>query len=471
MSRLVVVSNRVADFEDAAQSGGLAVALADALRKRGGIWFGWDGKVVQSGTRVPPNFNTYGNVTTITLPLTRKDYNQFYVGFSNSVLWPIFHYRLDLVSHQASFLSGYKRVNSKFADALSPLLKPDDIIWIHDFHLIPLAAELRRRGHKHTMGFFLHIPFPSHETFSATPGYDWLIEAFLSYDLVGFQTTKDVENFAHSILSGSDANTLVNATIVDDNVIDTGTTRTKIGRFPIGIDVEAFRNMAHSREADEQIAFLQRRTLARLNIIGVDRLDYSKGLPDRLHAFRRLLEKYPNIQKRVTLMQIAPPTRENVEAYSDIREELEKLSGAINGEFADFDWTPVRYIHRSIPRHILAALFRGSQIGFVTPLRDGMNLVAKEYIAAQNNDDPGVLVLSKFAGAAEELEEALIVNPYDIDDMAETLHLALEMPLDERRDRQTALLARIRAGDARQWQASYLDALTEQGRERKDRRG
>jgi trehalose 6-phosphate synthase len=459
MGRIIVVSNRVADFEDTAQSGGLAVALADALRTRGGVWFGWDGNVVQAGTRVPPNVKTYDNVKTITLPLTRKDYNQFYVGFSNSVLWPIFHYRLDLANHQSSFLSGYKRVNSKFADALSPLLQPDDIIWIHDYHLIPLAAELRKRGCKQRIGFFLHIPFPPHDIFSATPEYEWLSQVFLSFDLVGFQTTTDVENFKHSILSAEDAGTSIN-----DDVIETSTTRTRIGCFPIGIDVEAFREIAHNKASDEQIAFLQRRSAVRLNIIGVDRLDYSKGLPDRLSAFRRLLEKYPGMQKRVTLMQIAPPTRENVEAYSEIREELEKLSGAINGEYADFDWTPVRYIHRSIPRHILAALFRGSQIGFVTPLRDGMNLVAKEYIAAQSNDDPGVLVLSKFAGAAEELQEAVIVNPYDTDEMAEALHSALEMPLGERRERQNALLARIRSGNASQWQSSYLEALAEAGR-------
>ena len=461
MSRLVVVSNRVADFEDAAQSGGLAVALADALRSRGGIWFGWDGKVVRAGTRVPPNIKTYGHVTTITLPLTRKDYNQFYIGFSNSVLWPIFHYRLDLAKHEAPFLAGYKRVNSKFADALSPLLQPDDVVWVHDYHLIPLATELRKRGHHQTMGFFLHIPFPSHETFSAAPAYEWLSRALLDYDLVGFQTTADVENFTHSILSGGES-----YSFTSDQVIKSEKTQTKIGHFPIGIDVDAFRKVAHSQESNEQIDYLQRRTMGRRNIIGVDRLDYSKGLPDRLHAFRRLLQKHPAIQKRVTLMQIAPPTRENVEAYGDIREELEKLSGAINGEFADFDWTPVRYIHRSIPRHILAALFRGSQVGLVSPLRDGMNLVAKEYIAAQSDDDPGVLVLSKFAGAAEDLEEAVIVNPYDIDDMADRLYLALEMPLIERRERQTALLARIRVNDARQWQASFLKALIEQGKAR-----
>jgi trehalose 6-phosphate synthase len=456
MSRLVVVSNRVADFENASQSGGLAVGLADALSARGGIWFGWDGNVVSAGTRVPPTKKTYGNVTTITLPLTRKDYNQFYVGFSNSVLWPSFHYRLDLIKHESAFLTGYKRVNSKFADALSPLLEDDDIIWVHDYHLIPLAQELRKRGHRHRIGFFLHIPFPSHETHSATPGHDWLGKALLSYDLVGFQTSTDVENFTNMIKMefGGDAQ-------IEGDVIHTEERLTRFGRFPIGIDVDAFRAIAHSDEAAEQIANLQRRTLVRTHIIGVDRLDYSKGLPDRLKGFRRLLERYPEIHKRVTLMQIAPPTRENVEAYSDIREELEKLSGAINGEFADFDWTPVRYIHRAIPRDILAALFCGSQIGFVTPLRDGMNLVAKEYVAAQRDDNPGVLVLSKFAGAAEEMEEALIVNPYDVDDMAENLHNALQMPLGERMERQKALLARIKRHDARHWQASFLGSLVE----------
>ncbi|MBU2531744.1 MAG: trehalose-6-phosphate synthase, partial [Alphaproteobacteria bacterium] len=438
MSRLVVVSNRVADFETASQSGGLAVAVADALQARGGIWFGWDGNVVSAGTRVPPNIKTYGNVTTITLPLTRKDYNEFYVGFSNSVLWPIFHYRLDLANHQAPFLTGYKRVNSKFADALSPLLESDDIIWVHDYHLIPLAQELRKRGHKQRIGFFLHIPFPSYDTYSAAPAYDWLAKSLLSYDLIGFQTSSDVEHFKYFV-----ANEFKDEATVKGGTVHYDGHRAEIGSFPIGIDVEAFRKIAHSPEADAQIANLQRRTSIRINIIGVERLDYSKGLPDRLNAFRRMLEKFPEMQKRATLMQIAPPTRESVEAYSDIREELEKLSGAINGEFADFDWTPVRYIHRAIPRNILAALFRGSQIGLVTPLRDGMNLVAKEYVAAQDNDDPGVLVLSKFAGAAEQMQEALIVNPYNVDEMADMLHRAAVMPIEERRERHTALFAGI----------------------------
>jgi len=454
MSRLVAVSNRVADLSEPARSGGLAVALGDTLKKSGGLWFGWDGKVVGPGTRVPPTIHKDNAVTTVTLPMTAKDYEEYYLGFANRVLWPVFHYRLDLADFETNFLEGYRRVNSKFADALSPLLKPDDVIWVHDYHLIPLAAELRKRGHEQRIGFFLHIPFPPAEVLAATPEHEWLVGSLFSYDLVGFQGQTDLTNFVHYVeeeMGGS---------AEDDGSVTAGERQTVAGSFPIGIDVDSFRAMAFSDAAKARIASLTRRTTARMHIIGVDRLDYSKGLPDRMRAFRRLLQNHPAYQKAVTFMQIAPPTREDVDAYADIREELERLSGAINGEFADFDWTPLRYIHRVVARPILASLFRGSQVGFVTPLRDGMNLVAKEYIAAQDDDNPGVLVLSKFAGAAEQLEEALIVNPYDVDEMADALQRALDMPLEERIERQAALLARIRRGDVRHWSDSFLAALT-----------
>ncbi len=454
MSRLVVVSNRVADLSKASQSGGLAVALADALNVKGSIWFGWNGEVVKRGTRVPPKIRTEGAVKTVTLPLTQKDYDEYYLGFSNSVLWPIFHYRLDLSEFTTRYLKGYQRVNSKFADALVPLLKPDDFIWVHDYHLIPLAAELRKRGQQQKIGFFLHIPFPPSDILTAAPKHDWLVRALFSYDLVGFQTHTDLGNFERYVLEqqGKEPN--------GGHLKAYGRTIT-VGCFPIGIDVDAFAALARAPDADKQIDLLKRRTIAKTHIIGVDRLDYSKGLPDRLRAFGRLLELYPENHKSVTFMQIAPPTREDVEAYADIREELESLTGAINGRFGDFDWTPLRYIHRNVPRHTLAALFRGSEVGLVTPLRDGMNLVAKEFVAAQDEADPGVLVLSKFAGAAEELEEALIVNPYDIDEVAEALQSAITMPLKERKSRNQALLERVQQNDARHWQESFLTALDE----------
>ncbi len=453
MRRLVVVSNRVAYLEKENKSGGLAVALGDTLRKTGGVWFGWDGDVVDKDANLSVKLDSQETVTIATVPLTEQDYHDYYLGFSNQVLWPACHYRLDLVNFETAYFDGYRRVNARFADALSELLQPDDIIWIHDYHLFSLASELRSRGCKQKIGFFLHIPFPPPGVLLAVPVHQWLVKSLFAYDVIGFQTNVDVVNFQRFISEH------INGEILEDDRV-TAFGRTVIARaFPIGIDVESFFEMAHTPDADQIIEQLNRRNLARAHIVGVDRLDYSKGLPERMEAFRRLLELYPDKQKTVTLMQIAPPTREEVAAYTDIREELEQLSGSINGEYGDFDWTPVRYIHRNVPRDQLAALFRGSEVGLVTPLRDGMNLVAKEYVAAQDPDSPGVLVLSRFAGAAEDLIEALIVNPYDIDDIAHALEQALSMSVEERRERHQALYARVCHNDAAHWKDRFLAAL------------
>lgn len=457
MKRLVVVSNRVADLTKTSQSGGLAVGLADSLKSRGGVWLGWDGEKLERGESGKPDVKTIGKVRQVTIPLNEEEYDEYYLGFSNSVLWPLFHYRLDLVEFRTAFLDSYRQVNAKFADALVPLLEPDDLVWVHDYHLIPLASELRQRGCQQRIGFFLHIPFPSPEILVAAPRHRWLVESLLEYDVVGFQTQTDLGNLQRY------AEGQLGVEIGLDGHIQAGSRDVLAACFPIGIDVDAFAKMAEQPNEEVQIETNRRQILGRKQIIGVDRLDYSKGLPDRLRAFARLLEFYPEMRKSVALMQIATPTREEVDAYVDIRTELEALSGAINGRFADFNWTPVRYIHGTVPREALAALFRASQVGFITPLRDGMNLVAKEYVAAQRDDDPGVLVLSKFAGAAEDLREALIVNPYDIDEMARTLCRALTMPLEERRDRQKALMTRIRRHDAASWLTSFMAAL-EDGR-------
>lgn len=459
MSRLIVASNRVADLDKAVQSGGLAVALADALHERRGVWFGWDGKVVKDGLQPGLNLTQHGPVRLATLPLTQRDYDEYYLGFSNNVLWPCFHYRLDLGRIDPKSIDGYRRVNQHFARSLAALLEPDDLIWVHDYHLIPLAAELRALGVKQRIGFFLHIPFPPPDIFLAVPEQEWLARTLFSYDVIGFQTSVDTSNFRRYIIEH-----VGGEEISEDRVRAFGRTTT-VKAFPIGIDVEAFYNMAHTETAEEQIMRLHRRSMASSHIVGVDRLDYTKGLPDRLKAFRRLLELYPENRKAVTMMQIAPPTREDVAAYSDIREELEGLSGAINGEFGDFDWTPVRYIHRAIQRETLAALFRGSQVGLVTPLRDGMNLVAKEYIAAQDADDPGVLVLSRFAGAAEDMVEAILVNPYDNDEVALALQKALTMRLEERQERYEALIERVRERDVKNWRETFLNELRLAGSE------
>ncbi|WP_011580866.1 MULTISPECIES: alpha,alpha-trehalose-phosphate synthase (UDP-forming) [Chelativorans] len=461
MKRLVVVSNRVADLTRTSQAGGLAVGLADSLRQRGGVWMGWDGQTLKYEEEPEPRIRKIGEVTQATIPLTEQDYAEYYLGFANSVLWPLFHYRLDLVEYKTAFLEGYRRVNAKFANALVSILRDDDLIWIHDYHLIPLAAELRERGCKQRIGFFLHIPFPPPEILAAVPRHRWLVECLLKHDVIGFQTHTDLNNLLRYVEDH------LGCEILADGRIRTREREVIAGFYPIGIDVDAFVGMAEKPNDEVQIETKRREILGRRQIIGVDRLDYTKGLPDRLRAFARLLELYPEMRKSVALMQIATPTREEVEAYVDIRKELEALSGAINGRFADFNWTPVRYIHGTVPRDALAALYRASQVGFVTPLRDGMNLVAKEYVAAQSMDDPGVLVLSKFAGAAEDLHEALIVNPYDVDDMARNLCRALTMPLDERQERQRALMERIRKHDSAHWLNSFMDAL-EKGETKED---
>ncbi len=451
MGRLIVVSNRVVEPSQEARAGGLAVGLLEALRENGGLWFGWDGDTVADGEATKISVAQHESITIATMSLREKDYQDYYHGFSNSVLWPVFHNRLDLAQINSEAADGYRRVNEDFARALATLLGPGDLVWVHDYHLIPMAAELRRLGCRNRIGFFLHIPFPTPEVFVAAPEHEWLMRCLLAYDLIGLQTRSDVGNFERSLQE------------LEDKVPPEGPEWPAflgvVAAFPIGIDVDAFAAMANTTEAQARIQQLNRHASARIHIIGVDRLDYSKGLPERLRSFRRLLELYPENQKVATLMQIAPPTREDVDAYADIRHELEALSGAINGEFGDFDWTPVRYIHRVVPRETLAALFRGSQVGLVTPLRDGMNLVAKEYVAAQDETDPGVLVLSRFAGAAEDLVEALIVNPYDPDEVAEAMQQAIKMPRAERVERHMALLQRVRDRDVRHWRESFLAAL------------
>lgn len=453
MTQIVMASNRVADPTKGSQSGGLAVALGDALREYGGLWFGWDGKVDDSPMAGRVALDDSGDYRTATISLTPDEFDGYYNGMSNAVLWPILHYRLDLARLDARYIDQYRKVNARFADTLRALIQPSDLVWVHDYHLFPLGAELRTRECKNAIGFFLHIPFPPPDMLRALPDYDYFVRALFSYDVVGFQTRADLSNFQRFLTETGQGE-------LGEEGRVTAYGRTIVARsYPIGIDVDAFRAMSRTPEAAGIIDRLQRRTSETAQIIGVDRLDYSKGLPERFKAFEKLLVAYPENQKRLTLMQIAPPTREAVDAYADIREELERLSGAINGRFADFDWTPIRYIHRSIARSTLAALFRGSRIGLVTPMRDGMNLVAKEYVAAQNDEDPGVLVLSRFAGAAEDLQEAVIVNPYDTAEVAEAIQTAMTMSKEERCERQAALMQRVRERDVVNWRKSFLKDL------------
>ncbi|MFD0915819.1 trehalose-6-phosphate synthase [Pseudahrensia aquimaris] len=456
MSRLIVVSNRMGDPRKPAK-GGLAVALNGALNEIGGVWMGWSGTITDTA---PGEGQLHvveeGKITLAGLDLNQQEHDGYYLGYSNSVLWPAFHHRTDLIESDSEAQETYKRVNRTFATRLYGLLQPDDVIWVHDYHLIPLAMELRAMGVKNRIGFFLHIPMPPSQIFSAIPEADWLMRCFYHFDVLGFQTQDDAMNFrlyAERILGEDPCS--------GDQIKAYGRTVTSRA-FPIGIDVDQFRDLLNHPDAVELSERLELNSLQRKWVTGVERLDYSKGLPERMKVFRRLLEKYPENMRRTTLVQIAPPTREAVDAYADIRNELESLSGAVNGEFARIDWTPIRYIHRHVSRAKLAALFSISKVGLVTPLRDGMNLVAKEYVAVQPDDDPGVLVLSRFAGAAEEMDAALLVNPFDIESTADTLQRALSMSLDERKERHEALKRVVEDGDVVTWCNGFLDCLRAQ---------
>jgi len=456
MSRLVVISNRVADPRKTA-AGGLAVALGDALSANGGVWFGWSGTVVEGGTPGEGEVHTQqaGNVTLSTVDLCREDHDSYYLGYSNGVLWPVFHYRLDLADFDAGFIGGYRRVNQMLARKLLPQLLPNDIIWVHDYHLIPMAAELRAMGCKNRIGFFLHIPLPPPLILAAIPQHEWLIRSLFAYDLVGFQAQADVEHFARYV--GEEAG----AEALDLHQFRAFGRTVQAQAFPIGIDVDEFAALTHGKEAREMHERMKEEYSRRRLLLGVERLDYSKGLPQRLRAFRKLLQKYPENLNSATLIQIASPSREALDTYTGLRQELESLCGAINGDYGELDWMPVRYIHRNVARKRLPGLYRVAAVALVTPLRDGMNLVAKEFIAAQDPADPGVLVLSRFAGAAEQLKEALLVNPYDSDGTAESIQLALQMPLHERQRRHQKLLERIRRQDVHWWRKSFLDTLSQ----------
>ncbi len=455
MTRLVVVSNRVTvPTDNDVRAGGLAVAVQDALAQRGGIWFGWSGKAIQKADP-EPHITKVGSVTYATLDLSRTQYHAYYNGFANRTLWPLFHYRIGLMSFSKREFACYREVNELFAAKLVPLLHEDDTLWVHDYHLILLGEELRKRGLQRPMGFFLHTPFPAAEIFTVLPQHEELARALCAYDLVGFQTDRDLRSFLDYIVHEAGGG------IMGDHLIHAFGRTLRVEIFPIGIDTELYEKagaMAEDSEAVQQ----SKRDLGDLScVVGVDRLDYSKGLVERFQAFECLLVNYPELRRKTTLLQIAPPSRSEVPEYKEIRRHLEGEAGRINGQYAELDWIPINYLSRSYNREELAGIYRMSKIGLVTSLRDGMNLVAKEYVAVQNPEDPGVLVLSRFAGAAGELEAALIVNPYDSEGVADAIARGLAMPLEERQERWKAMIEVLRTNTLMKWRDSFIESLNE----------
>jgi trehalose 6-phosphate synthase len=440
VARLVIVSNRVPPVRERAQSaGGLAIALKDALARRETLWFGWSGRTTSADTAGPVQQWRSGDVAQAVIDIPAGRFNEYYGGFSNGTLWPLLHWRSGIVEFRRATLESYRAVNEMFAAALAPLLRPDDVIWVHDYHLIPLGAALRRHVVSPMIGFFLHTPFPPAALFETLPRADTLARDFGSYQLIGVQTTADARNLSE--------------------MLSHCRVRTPVEAIPVGIDADGFSVTAARSVGSAEVGRLRGSLNGHALIIGVDRLDYTKGLPERFRGYLQLLRRFPAHRGKVSYLQIAPISRGEITQYRSLKRELDELSGQINGANAELDWTPLRYITRAVDRTTLAGLHRVARVGLVTPLRDGMNLVAKEYVAAQNPEDPGVLVLSRFAGAAEQLEGALLVNPRDPDEIAEAIDAALSMPLSDRQARWQSMMAILRRGSAEQWARTFLSRL------------
>ena len=451
MNRLVVVSNRVpAPTAAGAQAGGLAVALESLMQHRGGVWFGWSGQI--SGSTTIRTVDT-GGVRFATVDLSAEEHERYYNEFSNSTLWPLLHSMPELMTFDRRNAQAYRAVNERFAATLAPLLRPGDLIWVHDYHLMAMAAALRARGVTAPVGFFLHIPFPSPDMLASVPESAALVRDLLQADLLGFQTENDAENFADAAcrMAGAEKGP-PGWLLVDER-------RVRLGVFPVEIEPQEFAVMAQDSWLAAPAERLRRSLAGQSLILGIDRMDPTKGLLQRLAGYRRLLETRPRWHRRVTLLQIAAESRKDVVAYKDLRVAVEREAGSINSAFSEPDWTPVRLIARAGARTTIAGYMREARVGLVTPLRDGMNLVAKEYVAAQDPQDPGVLVLSRFAGAARQLASALLVNPYDPDAMADALDTALTMSLAERQSRWTKSWDSIKDASALGWGRTFVAAL------------
>jgi len=465
--RLLVVSNRLPitinkgedDWEISPGSGGLITALEPVMKARNGLWLGWPGG--EEGAPVEEllqRFSVQQGYQLAGVPLTADEVEKYYLGFSNETLWPLFHDLLGNCHFNSTNWQTYRAVNQRFAEHIAPLAGVEDIIWIHDYQLLLVGSALRSLGFSHTLGFFLHIPFPSLDLFRRLPWKDQLIRGLLDYSLIGFQTRRDHRNFISCAVS------LVEGVEVIQRrrqwtVLRYGERTLRVGHFPISIDFAEFDQVAHSHEVDEAAWYLHENLQGRQLILGVDRLDYTKGLPERFLAFERALELCPEMHGHCSLLQIVVPSRTLVPDYQNLKELLDREAGRINSRFSEAGWVPLHYLYRSLDRVQLLAHYRTSEIALITPLRDGMNLVAKEYCAC-SIDNNGVLVLSEFAGAADQLgDHALLVNPYDVDGSAEAIIQAFRMPQEERQFRMSHLRADVRRNNVHRWVDRFLRAL------------
>ena len=451
--QLYIVSNRVTVPSGRVAAGGLAVGVLAALREKGGVWFGWSGDLVDTADDRRLQLVERGKTTYALLDLTEDEYAGYYGGMANRTLWPLFHYRIDLTSFEHLWHQTYRDVSRLFAERLMELLEPDDQVWVQDFHLIPLGSELRRLGFAGRLGFFLHIPFPPAQLFMTMPWHRELGQDLATYDATAFQTPTDRDHFVDY------ARRELGAQQLEGDWLRIGSHSLEVDACPIGIDVREVERLTASAEARRQYGTIRETLTERSLIIGVDRLDYSKGIPERLRAYQTLLAKFPQHRRKTVFLQVSAPSREDLPEYRDMRRSIERLAGHIIGRFGEADWIPLRYLNRTHSRRTLAGYYRAARVGLVTPLRDGLNLVAEEYVVAQDAEDPGVLVLSRFAGAAAILSGALIVNPYDVCGVATAIDQALTMKQSERQERHRQLMDAVRANDIQSWRKRCLAAL------------
>jgi trehalose 6-phosphate synthase len=451
---LVVVSNRVARAKaNEPMTGGLAAALLPVVEKSGAIWVGSSGRLSpRAYGPVNMEVQALGAGALALLDMPASDYNGFYEGFANSALWPALHSRSDLIRVSDDDYHSYRRINTFMAQALLRFRKKNTAFWIQDYHFLALGEELRRLGVVEPIGFFLHTPWPAASVAVGVPHHRELIEAMLAYDVIGFQTEDDCAHFSDYLREEL-------GFAVEDGMVRSRHGLSRLAVFPIGIDVDGFAAQAAKATTHPEVSRLRLSLRGEKLAIGVDRVDYSKGLVNRINAFDRLLANNPSMKRAVSLLQIATPSRDAIDAYSRLQADLATLVTTVNGRHGEADWTPIRYLSKGYGHQVLSGFYRSAHVGVVTPLHDGMNLVAKEYVAAQNPDDPGVLVLSKFAGAANELDAALLVNPNDVDAVARALASALSMSILERRERWGAMMAKLHTHTIHDWFADFLAAL------------
>ncbi|RTQ48618.1 bifunctional alpha,alpha-trehalose-phosphate synthase (UDP-forming)/trehalose-phosphatase [Hymenobacter gummosus] len=460
MSRTIIVSNRLptkvsrnaeGELQFSPSEGGLATGLGSIYRRGENVWVGWPGQYLdtpEDEQRVTEQL-TADHMQPVFL--TEQEIKDFYEGFSNETLWPTFHYFAQYAQFEPHTWEAYEAVNRKFCEVVAALAGPEDTIWVHDYQLLPLPGMLRERLPEATIGFFLHIPFPSYELFRAVPWREQLLRGMLGADLIGFHTYGYVRHF----LSATER--LLNLSR-RDGLVETGSRAVLVDAFPMGIDYDKYAEIAASEEARRLEHEYREALQGQQVVLSIDRLDYTKGIAQRLRAFELLLKRYPDLHNRVTLLMLVVPSRDQVAQYQALKEEIDELVGRINGQYRTINWSPIQYFYRSYPIEELSALYRLADVALVTPMRDGMNLVAKEFIASKL-DQRGVLVLSERAGAARELSDALIINPTDTEQVADTLYQALAMPEDEQQQRMQGLQALVKRYNIHAWVELFMDRL------------